>query len=43
MESESPMLGAGLIGIGREWGHVKTDIPSEEVDKLESGGKNLWI
>lgn len=30
MEFESPMLGAGLIGIGREWGHVKTDIPSEE-------------
>jgi len=29
MRQESPALGAGLIGIGREWGHVKTAIPTE--------------
>lgn len=28
--SETPMLGAGLIGIGRKWGYVETPIPSEE-------------
>ncbi len=29
-KSEYPLrLGCGLIGIGREWGHVKSDVPSE--------------
>lgn len=29
MERAKPQLGAGLIGIGREWGHVKTAVPTE--------------